>query len=153
MQISDWTFATDLLIRPATPADESDLGLLYREEDFKRRIGGNAREDANSMFNPLQFGVLVLHALPEDQFVGICSLRRTQSDEFDRSQRVELSVGILKGEWRKGYATAAVCAIGRRFRSLFPGEPLVARFDSDNIAIKELLKKIGHDFERESGHV
>src|SRR5882724_9472836 len=117
MNPDPWHLDVDhYLIRPVHEGDLSDLALLYSEKAFQERIGGDAQDDAQSKFNPLEFGVLIINSSDTAKPIGVVILSRTDA-EF--GQRVELLIAVAECMSGRGIATKILTVVIGEFQRLY----------------------------------
>ncbi len=136
------------VLTPLVLDDEPDVGLLYKNEEVRRYLGGCVSEAAFSekferWLNAEDSFDFVVRT-QDSIFIGLVNI-----SPYEEKGGYEVSYQLLPSFWNNGYATEILeLVFGFAFESLLL-ETLWAETQKRNLASVRLLKKLGMSFTTE----
>ncbi|MDP1604566.1 MAG: GNAT family N-acetyltransferase [Legionella sp.] len=148
---NNFTIETErIILRPFTMNDVDEFAVICADPEVMQFIGTGAPLDKETVQQQMQswialyekqgFGLLALVWKENNRLLGFCGLMQ---QEVDGQTHIELGYRLEKAFWGKGIATEAALAM-RDYALMELSIPeLVSIIQLDNIASKNVAKKVG----------
>ncbi len=146
-----------LRLRPFAAQDLDTIHGIWVEPEVRRylwdgeRISKEKAETALASsiesFENYGFGIWAVILRENGDLIGFCGLRY-----LDDTPEIELIYGISTSYWGKGFATEGAKAAIQYGFEVLGLERIVGIADTENIASRRVLEKVGMRFEQNTSH-